>query len=60
VRAGFLALADADPERYLVLDATRSSAGISREIQDRVRQQLPDPVPYATEDNTGSIPVVRE
>ena len=60
VRAGFLALADAEPERYLVLDATRSSAGISREIQDRIRQLLPDPVPLATEDNTGSIPVVRE
>ena len=60
VRGGFLALADAEPERYLVLDATRSASDISREIQDRIRQLLPDPVPFATEDNTGSIPVVRE
>jgi dTMP kinase len=60
VRGGFLALADAEPERYLVLDATRSATDISREIQDRIRQLLPDPVPFATEDNTGSIPVVRE
>jgi dTMP kinase len=60
VRAGFLALADADPERYLVLDATRSSADLSRVIQERIREMLPDPVPFATEDNTGSIPVVRE
>jgi dTMP kinase len=60
VRSGFLALADAEPERYLVLDATKPPAEISREIQERVRDLLPDPVPLATEDNTGSIPVVRE
>jgi dTMP kinase len=60
VRAGFLTLADAEPERYLVLDATRPSHEISREIQDRIRELLPDPVPFATEENTGSIPVVRE
>jgi dTMP kinase len=60
VRAGFLALADAEPERYLVLDATRPPAEISREIQERIRDLLPDPVPFAAEDNTGSIPVVRE
>jgi dTMP kinase len=60
VRAGFLALVDAEPERYLVLDATRPPAEISRQIQERVRDLLPDPVPFATEDNTGGIPVVRE
>jgi dTMP kinase len=60
VRSGFLALADAEPERYLVLDATKPPAEISREIQERVRDLLPDPVPFAAEDNTGSIPVVRE
>ena len=60
VRSGFLALADVEPERYLVLDATKPPAVISREIQERVRDLLPDPVPFATEDNTGSIPVVRE
>jgi dTMP kinase len=43
-----------------VLDATRSSTDISREIHERIRELLPDPVPLATEDNTGSIPVVRE
>ncbi len=60
VRAGFLALADADPQRYLVLDATRPVTELSRKIQDRVRDMLPDPVPYAAEENTGSIPVVRD
>jgi dTMP kinase len=60
VRSGFLALADAEPERYLVLDATKPPAEISRQIQERVRDLLPDPVPFAAEDNTGSIPVVRE
>jgi dTMP kinase len=60
VRAGFLALADAEPERYLVLDATRSPADLSREIQGRIREVLPDPVPLATEENTGSFPAVRD
>jgi dTMP kinase len=60
VRGGFLALAEAEPERYLVLDATRPPAEISRQIQERVRDLLPDPVPLATEDNTGSFPAVRE
>jgi dTMP kinase len=60
VRAGFRVLADADPQRYLVLDASRPSAEISREIQARIRPLLPDPVPLATEENTGGIPVVRE
>jgi dTMP kinase len=60
VRAGFRALADADPQRYLVLDAGRRPAEISREIQDRIRPLLPDPVPLATEENTGGIPVVRD
>jgi dTMP kinase len=60
VRAGFLALAEAEPERYLVLDATRSPADLSREIQGRVRGLLPDPVPMAAEENTGSFPAVRD
>ena len=29
-------------------------------IQARIRPLLPDPVPLATEENTGGIPVVRE
>jgi dTMP kinase len=58
VREGFLALASAEPGRYLVLDATRPPEQLSREIQDRVRGLLPDPVPAASEDNTGAIPVI--
>jgi dTMP kinase len=60
VRSGFLTLAAADPGRYLVLDATRPEAEISRDIQARVRDLLPDPVPVAAEENTGSFPAVRE
>ena len=60
VRRGFLALAEAEPERYLVLDATRPSGDLSREIQGRVRELLPDPVPMTAEEITGSIPAVRE
>jgi len=60
VRNGFLTLAAADPSRYLVLDAARPEAEISREIQVRVRDLLPDPVPLTAEENTGSFPAVRE
>ena len=60
VREGFLAQARAEPQRYLVLDATRPSEQLSREIQDRVRDMLPDPIPAASEDNTGAIPAVIE
>ena len=60
VRAGFLALARADPSRYLVLDATRSVAEVSSEIKDRIREILPDPVPHTTEANTGSFPAITD
>ena len=60
VREGFLAQARAEPQRYLVLDATRPQEQLSREIQDRIRDLLPDPVPAASEDNTGTIPAVIE
>src|SRR5215831_13318867 len=60
VRQGFLAQARAEPHRYMVLDATRPPEELSREIQDRVRDMLPDPVPAASEDNTGAIPVIIE
>jgi dTMP kinase len=60
VRTAFLNLAAAEPARYLVLDATRPEAEISREIQARVREMLPDPVPLTAEENTGSFPAVRE
>jgi dTMP kinase len=60
VRSGFLALAKAEPERYLVLDADRDLFEISREIQAAVRELLPDPVPERAEEITGSFPAVRE
>jgi dTMP kinase len=60
VRAGFLALASVEPERYLVLDASRPADELSHEIQDRIRDLLPDPVPAAAEANTGSFPAIIE
>jgi dTMP kinase len=60
VRQGFLRLAAAEPGRYLLLDAARPEIEVSRDIQLRVREILPDPVPFATEENTGSFPAVRE
>jgi dTMP kinase len=60
VRAGFRALAEKDPGRYLVLDADRAPDGITRDIQDRIRGLLPDPVPEVAEANTGSFPASRE
>jgi dTMP kinase len=60
VRQGFLRLGAAEPGRYLLLDAARPEAEVSRDIQLRVREILPDPVPFTTEENTGSFPAVRE
>jgi dTMP kinase len=60
VREGFLAQAQANPGHYLVLDATQAPAELSGQIQDRIRDLLPDPVPPATEDNTGSFPAIVE
>jgi dTMP kinase len=60
VRSGFLALAEAEAGRYLVLDASRDSFELSREIQGRIRGLLPDPVPGTAEETTGSFPAVRE
>jgi dTMP kinase len=60
VRAGFLALARAEPGRYLVLDADRPADEITRDIQDRIRDLLPDPVPSVAEANTGDFPAIRE
>ncbi|HYB14257.1 MAG TPA: dTMP kinase [Streptosporangiaceae bacterium] len=60
VRAGFLALAHAEPSRYLVLDADRPQEQITREIQERIREMLPDPVPAVAEANTGDLPAVKE
>jgi len=58
VRAGFLALAKAEPQRYVVLDAGRPADELSHEIQDRIRDLLPDPVPSVAEANTGSFPAI--
>ena len=60
VREGFLAQARANPDRYLVLDATLSPAELSVQIQDRLRDLLPDPVPPAAEHDTGSFPAIVE
>ena len=60
VRAAFLALARAEPGRYVVLDATRDPTQLSKEIQAVLRDRLPDPVPERAEEITGSIPVIRE
>jgi dTMP kinase len=58
VRAAFLAQADAEPHRYLVLDGSQPPEEITRQIRDRVRDLLPDPVPAAAEDATGSFPAI--
>jgi dTMP kinase len=60
VRAGFLALAHAEPGRYLVVDATRPVGEVGQEIKDRIREILPDPVPHVSEANTGSFPAIKD
>lgn len=60
VRREFRSLAAAEPARYAVIDGTLSEEEISRLIQDRVREMLPDPVPQEAEDVTGTIPAVRD
>jgi dTMP kinase len=60
VRNGFLALAAAEPDRYLIVDAEQPEGQVSRRIQLLVRELLPDPIPFATEENTGSFPAIRE
>jgi dTMP kinase len=58
VRNGFLALAQKDPSRYLVIDASRPVDEISEEIKDRIGDILPDPVPFHAEAATGSFPAL--
>jgi dTMP kinase len=60
VRAAFLALAKADPGRYVVLDGTMDQTKISKVVQAAVRELLPDPIPERSEEITGSLPVIRE
>ena len=58
VRRGFLSLAREHPDRYLVLDASQRPEDVSRAIQERVREMLPDPIPPMAEANTGSFPAI--
>jgi dTMP kinase len=60
VRATFLALARAEPDRYVVLDATLDPTQLSKAVQAALRERLPDPVPERAEEITGSMPVIRE
>ncbi|REE97901.1 dTMP kinase [Thermomonospora umbrina] len=60
VRRGFRKLAEADPDRYLVIDAGQSQEDITRQIRDRVREILPDPIPAGTEDITSTFPIIRD
>ncbi|MFI6514075.1 dTMP kinase [Spirillospora sp. NPDC050679] len=62
VLAGFRALAEAHPERYLIVsaDRDRSQTEISREIQERIAELLPDPVPAGTEDITSTFPAITD
>ncbi|GIH75517.1 dTMP kinase [Planobispora longispora] len=60
VRREFRALAAAAPDRYLVVDGTLEQEAVSRLIQDRVHEILPDPVPREAEDITGTMPAIRD
>ena len=60
VRAGFLGLARGEPGRYLVLDATRPPGELTAEIEERLRDMLPDPVPVVAEADTGSFPAITD
>jgi dTMP kinase len=60
VRATFLALARAEPDRYVILDATLDPTRLSKAVQAALRERLPDPVPERAEEITGSMPVIRE
>jgi len=60
VRAGFLTLAKAKPDHYLVIDATAPVGYITEQIKDRVREILPDPVPRVSEAATGSFAAISD
>ncbi|GIH50318.1 thymidylate kinase [Microbispora rosea] len=60
VRREFRALAAADPDRYLMVDGTLDQREVTRLIQDRVREILPDPVPQEAEEATGTMPAIRD
>ena len=50
---------DAEPAPLPGARRDRSPDEITREIQDRVRELLPDPVPDMAEADTGSFPAIR-
>jgi dTMP kinase len=50
VRYAFLDLATADPQRYLVLDATRPEADLTTAVVDRLDTMLPPPTPHQVPD----------
>jgi dTMP kinase len=58
VRAGFLHLARAKPDQYLVVDAAAPPAEVTEQIKDRIREVLPDPVPRTAEAVTGSFAAI--
>ncbi|MDS1272632.1 dTMP kinase [Lipingzhangella sp. LS1_29] len=60
VRAGFKALAEREPDRYLVVDAQQPVESITHTIQQRLRPLLPDPVPDQSEAPTSAMPIVGE
>ncbi len=60
VRVGFLALASAEPDRYLVVDATTPTEEITQQVKDRIREIMPDPVPRASEAATGSFAAISD
>lgn len=43
IRRGFLALANQEPDRWRIIDATRSIDAVSDDIWDAVRDRLPGP-----------------
>jgi dTMP kinase len=60
VRRGFRALAEAEPHRYLVVDGSQPPEIITRRLQDRIREILPDPIPAASEDITSTFPAITD
>jgi dTMP kinase len=60
VRSGFLALAKANPDRYLIVDATLPQEQITRAITARIRSLLPDPVPPLSEASTATFPAIQD
>jgi dTMP kinase len=60
VRRGFRALAEAEPHRYLVIDGGQPQELVTRQLQDRVREVLPDPIPAASEDITSTFPAITD